>query len=346
MISKYVVICVIWTSPLQAWWSMGHRLVGYIGEKKLNSQTRSILEPLLKQHIEPYDSKLIESLSSFPDASIWFDFVKNNQIPDLHATHYINIPLAFHEVNHTFTRAELMERLTRARMENPYNVIECLNWSLYQLAGYFTDQQVTTQRAAALRYLLHLMGDLHQPLHVISLILPNGQGDEGGNKLRLRHPIGVKNLDREVQQIDKLHMVWDSALGSLLQDSVQSAAQPREDRQAILDQAYQELERKFGGQPDSDANYHLISEWAISTFLVAQTQIYQKIRLPQENALDAKARILVDLIPSSEQYQKDVAPLAQQAIWKGGVHLAKTLNLLQEKKFQYMDWQKNWEPML
>ena len=342
-ISKWAVLCVMWTAPLQAWWSMGHRLVGYIGEKKLDPETRALLEPLLKQPIEPYNPDFIQSLSSFPDAAIWLDYVKNNRIPDLHKSHYINTPLSLEEVGQTLSRAEVMSRIQRTCANSQYNVIQGLNWSMYQLAGYFTDQQVTPERAAALRYFLHLMGDLHQPLHVISLIFPDGQDDEGGNKLRLTESIGVENLDHQVQKINKLHMIWDSAIGSITQDAVPSATKPRSDRLAVLEQTYQDLEQKFGNLPTGEGD--TISEWAVSTFLIAQTQIYQKIRVNLDSQ-DERGHVFVELLTSATQYQNTVAPIAQQAIWQGGVHLAEVLNALRDKKFEYPFLEQKGAPML
>lgn len=323
---------------------MGHRLVGYIGEKKLDPQTRVLLEPLLQQPIDVYNATLTRSLSSFSDAAIWMDEVKNSAIPDLHKNHYINTPLYLNEINQTLTRADVMERMMRTSTASPYNVFTCLNWSLYQLAGYFSDEQVTQERAAALRYLLHLMGDLHQPLHIISLMLSDRQDDEGGNKLRLTQPIEVENLDRQIQKVDKLHMVWDSTLGSITQDAIHSTIKPRNDRQEVLAQAYQDLETKFGNQPDTDITS--IPEWAVSLFFVAQTQIYQQIKI-NLTSKNEKSYIWVELTTSPAEYKNTVAPIAQQAIWKGGVRLAGLLNTLRVQKFQAPFAQKkNWAPML
>jgi hypothetical protein len=55
------------------------------------------------------------------------------------------------------------------------------------------------ERAEALKFLVHLIGDLHQPLHVVER-----HGDKGGNK-RL-----VFFLDR--QKAVSLHEVWDGLM--------------------------------------------------------------------------------------------------------------------------------------
>jgi hypothetical protein len=57
-------------------------------------------------------------------------------------------------------------------------------------------------RADALKYLVHFMGDLHQPFHAIERKLPDGKGDEGGNKVDVTF-FGERT---------KLHALWDSGL--------------------------------------------------------------------------------------------------------------------------------------
>jgi hypothetical protein len=57
-------------------------------------------------------------------------------------------------------------------------------------------------RADALKYLVHFVGDLHQPFHAVEGKLANGEGDQGGNKIK------VKFFGEE----DNLHSVWDTGL--------------------------------------------------------------------------------------------------------------------------------------
>src|SRR5215813_11625470 len=55
-------------------------------------------------------------------------------------------------------------------------------------------------RADALKYLVHFVGDLHQPFHAVEGKLANGEGDQGGNKIK------VKFFGED----DNLHSVWDT----------------------------------------------------------------------------------------------------------------------------------------
>ena len=53
----------------------------------------------------------------------------------------------------------------------------------------------------AVRFLVHYIGDLHQPLHTVARVNDDYKtGDEGGNKFKLP----------KVNNIDNLHSVWDS----------------------------------------------------------------------------------------------------------------------------------------
>jgi len=61
------------------------------------------------------------------------------------------------------------------------------------------------ERAAYLAWLIHLVGDIHQPLHCCSLVNETyPQGDKGGNEFY------VKPASRGI----KLHSLWDGLLGT------------------------------------------------------------------------------------------------------------------------------------
>jgi hypothetical protein len=65
-------------------------------------------------------------------------------------------------------------------------------------------------RAIRLCWLIHLLGDIHQPLHVATLVdvrVPELQhGDDGGNKLAIRTDRGAAPR--------QLHVFWDDLLGT------------------------------------------------------------------------------------------------------------------------------------
>jgi S1/P1 Nuclease len=86
----------------------------------------------------------------------------------------------------------------------------------------------TDQKAEALRYVMHLSGDLHQPLHCVSQITTqNPDGDHGGNLFPIQwnntdfhecacghdHEAGVLDNNQQQGHGANLHSYWDSAAG-------------------------------------------------------------------------------------------------------------------------------------
>jgi hypothetical protein len=69
------------------------------------------------------------------------------------------------------------------------------------------------ERASSLSWLIHLVGDIHQPLHCVALItqgFPPPKGDEGGNLFLVFRNQTAKDLN----QTTKLHSFWDQQLGA------------------------------------------------------------------------------------------------------------------------------------
>ncbi len=77
------------------------------------------------------------------------------------------------------------------------NIVTGIDFNTWLLAN---EQAPNAQRAVALCWVLHLMGDIHQPMHTGSLFSETTfeRGDLGGNRI----PIGERNL----------HSIWDQAL--------------------------------------------------------------------------------------------------------------------------------------
>ena len=149
------------------WYAEGHRLIARIAESRLTPHTAEAVRSILGG----------QSLAS---AASWADEIKA-QRPQTDPLHYVNIPLdsnryvAGRDCRTGRCLIAELERDRQALTETSSNDIE---------------------RAEALRFLVHLMGDLHQPLHV------SDNGDKGGNKRF------VWLEDHEF----KLHEVWDGEL--------------------------------------------------------------------------------------------------------------------------------------
>ncbi len=150
----------------RAWSVAGHALVGEIAEARLSPAARALVQELSG------DVPL-----SDPDLGAWADRVRDREGA---RWHFVNIPFA-------------SGRYTAAR-DCPQD--DCIVAALARFEATLADPRASAMvRGDVLRWLVHLVADLHQPLHA-------GDGrDRGGNELRVRVA--------ERPQVSNLHQVWD-----------------------------------------------------------------------------------------------------------------------------------------
>ena len=155
-------------SPALGWGKTGHRIVAALADAQLSGLARA--------HIR----ELLGDAESLDEAANWPDEMKSAPTPFWQKTaspwHYVTLNGVLYD--HAPSEGDALEALNRfaATLRDP-------NASL-------ADKQL------ALRFIVHLVGDLHQPLHVGKCC------DRGGNDVK------VKWFGRDLN----LHSVWDSAL--------------------------------------------------------------------------------------------------------------------------------------
>ena len=167
---KKLLFCIILIIPLVAegkWGPVGHRVVGEIAEAHLTKKARKKIAKVLDG----------ESLAM---ASTWMDFIKSeSKYRHMNPWRYATIP-----------DGQTYEEAGTPSEGDVISVIERLIQELK--TGVFRDED----EKFALKCLIHLVGDIHQPLHV-----GNGQDRGGNDKL-------VYFFGKRVN----LHQVWDSGI--------------------------------------------------------------------------------------------------------------------------------------
>ncbi|MEW6282532.1 MAG: S1/P1 nuclease, partial [Candidatus Eremiobacterota bacterium] len=124
-------------------------------------------------------------------ASVWPDRIRERGDRLSHATwHYVNLPYAV--------------GVEPPRPTSQENVV----WAIeHNRRILFDPGRSDRERAVALSWVLHLVGDVHQPLHACSRYAPDyPQGDRGGNDFLIR--TGSTSI--------RLHSYWDAAAAMLL----------------------------------------------------------------------------------------------------------------------------------
>lgn len=154
-----------------AWGMLGHRIVGEIATGYLSSKTKAAIQKILGN----------ESIAM---ASNWADFIKSDSnFRYLNTWHYINL-----EKNLSYV--QFRQELNKDTAVDAYTKLNFLIRSLKN-KSLAKDKQVLF-----LRLLIHIVGDIHQPLHVSPV------GSTGGNDIKLNWFTLPSNL----------HRVWDEHL--------------------------------------------------------------------------------------------------------------------------------------
>jgi hypothetical protein len=151
---------------LISWGFKGHRAVATIAQNHLSSNTAYVVSAYL-------GGQPMEMVSTWAD---------ENRDPKTAPWHFINLPLG---LNH--------EQFVKTVQESEGTVYTAI---LKMEAALKNPAASTPQKNEALKYLIHFVGDAHQPMHV------SRKEDKGGNTLQLRFDEKGTNL----------HSLWDSKL--------------------------------------------------------------------------------------------------------------------------------------
>jgi hypothetical protein len=220
-----------WARPGAAWTKAGHMGIAALAYDALPEKTRAELVALLREHPRFQQdfaarsplSAAEEARWTFMWAAVWPDLARGQ--PEFHRSnwHYVNLPLtlqgravvscrearAAYPASHRKVQAELARRLPERAEKTaeagwltpvgPDEIRPALAWASRTLQ----DRSLpAAQRALALSWVLHLVGDAHQPLHAVALF-DAGRfefGDRGGNEILVKGQ-------------GPLHKVWDALLG-------------------------------------------------------------------------------------------------------------------------------------
>ena len=244
-VSKHVLLCatVILLAPLHgfAWGDIGHRVVGRIASRYLNPQTKAAIVDLLK-----VDSKLNQSyyISNCPEVlsladkpvlneseaaifieaglaciASWADPPLKKERVYTSNWHFVDIPVNLRGQGGPVVSAFDVTR--ECRMNDKRG--DCAFLALKRLKPVLANQrELAGSRAEALKFIVHIIGDLHQPLHCITdknnASNPSDHGDIGGNLkiVQFNVPAWEGNANKDVNprwdQKWNLHSVWDEGL--------------------------------------------------------------------------------------------------------------------------------------
>ena len=294
----------------RAWGCKGHQTVALIAEKHVTKEARQLVDKLLGEN--PIEPKLKRGCGNttpdfMVDASTWPDDVRNERHNG--PWHYIDIPRGKH----------------KGSIEEYCGADGCVTRAIEEQRSILKDKSADpVKRAEAMRYLIHFVGDMHQPLHAIN------NGDNGGNCVPVKylHHEPLLNLlhsERE-DYSPNLHQVWDTEI-------------VERDMEVSNPHRYaDELDEKFRAESESweAAGIH-VENWAWEVHERAETEVYEafSVKMPIEPDVKPKGcsdnnhigkRQFEKHLTVDETYQSRAAKTAGKSLAEAGVRLAMILN--------------------
>jgi len=259
-----------------AWNALGHEVVANIAYEHLNPKVKETVDQLVSQFSKEYPT-----FTTFNQMAIWPDKLREQKIESFTHWHYIDFAFSddgtelknIADTDNIIWAFPLIEKPLANVKANPY------------------------ERARFLAFLIHFMGDIHQPLHTTSRIsakYPNG--DLGGNLFYLKYPA---NDPKTIS----LHTLWDQGIDLFTGDTTDVNVH------ALAQNITSQFPESYFGTKinDVDPNHWGQEGFSISTVLVYAT--------PEKT------------VPN-EYYLIDAHNMCEERIALAGYRLAKVLNNL------------------
>jgi len=210
VIAAFLFIVVNLPQLAFGWGREGHQIVAAVAEDHLDETTKVMIQSLI-------GNNHLYSIAS------WADDI-HNQRPETGGWHYVNIPLG--------------SEYDAARDCAPPK--SCIVAKIDDFVKVLTDKRAPREeRAEALKFIVHFLGDIHQPLHAV------GEA-RGGNGI---HVVFLETTACNSYGCNNLHGVWDTSM--ILQAGMDREAYVQHEEELIRSQ---NLERLDGGTPELWAN--------------------------------------------------------------------------------------------
>jgi hypothetical protein len=259
----------------EAWGPSGHRIVALVAMKHLTPQARAQVKAILGD----------ETLA---DVANWADDVREER-PETARWHFVNLPRSASAFSRTRDCADVDG--------GP----GCAVTAIERFAAVLSDASSTPgARADALKFIVHFVGDIHQPLHV------SFADNRGGNNIK------VKFFNRD----SNLHKVWDSGIiGRAGLSDAEFASELEFELRGKTGEEEFGLTGTTTRQRVAQVQAGTIDSWANESFALAKSNAYDSV---PENS-NPPPRL-------GQPYYDTNWPVVDFQLIRGGLRLARILN--------------------
>lgn len=282
----FLILCT--PSISLGWGAGGHMMVASIAFSRLNPRAKAQAKTLLALAINP--AAVSAKSKDFVNAAHWPDDLRQFPEFDLFKPlHFIDQPFS---LDGTPLPAVPTPDIITALADN----VNILKTS--------TDKNAQAQ---ALRFIIHFVGDIHQPLHCATRVdSAHPQGDRGGNLVSIKVPVTGGKL-----KTTNLHSYWDGGIGSFPKTGANF-------KPPALSKIGPAAARAKVGNPDTDPDLKLndpfnFQGWAAESLTAAKDTAYAGMT----NGAKPNAT-----------YRSKALKVARKRVAWGGYRLAALLNTI------------------
>lgn len=253
--------------PTLAFWSTGHMIIARIAFEELKVNDPEYFDQIQKE-IDILKNFTLEDNHTFVESAVWADDNKAIQWGAFSNWHFVDTPV----IGEGF-EGEIEEDHANA------------TWATYEMIKTLKNKNKPKFNnglalSFAWRYLIHLVGDLHQPLHASSLFsgdFPNG--DRGGNSFKITFS--------EDKQVKNLHALWDACVGQYGSIFAPISESEWEYLGTVSDDLRKEFPREAVQERISQLDERV---WADESYVISRDVVYADIEMNSEPSAEYIAR--------------------------------------------------------
>jgi hypothetical protein len=302
-----LVIALVLPQSVLAWNGTGHRLVASIAWDNLSDTARkNIVQLMLKA---PKGNCLRELFKSsdgdrefFVEAATWPDILRGGkgvpaQCTNLHKPEW-------HFKDRFWSGFSGDSQNPPKDLNRPLAKVNAVE-RLEMFRPFVNGTGKVGDRAMDVAWILHLVGDIHQPLHTSGRVTATEQnGDGGGNTFF----VGPTMIIKGKKVTPKLHGFWDNIVDNA------EPRKPNEGNVSYIKRLTEKFESDFPKSHFTNLQPAQFDKWAIESLRKAQQNAYPKT--------------LKRGVSPSSQYQTNTFRIAEESIAEAGYRLADLLEVI------------------
>ena len=303
-----LLLVLVLSVPAYGWSDTGHMAVAFVAYKRLNPQTRARVDALvgLNPNFNTFSSKIPSGTSAanrrlmlFMLAATWPDFIKGDGVHHSDGPDGGNTPpsdgtaanntgypdTAMHKYWHFIDRPFSPDNTD---LEDP--PVPNAQTQIAAFRAVLASNSPDALKSYDLCWLLHLVGDVHQPLHAATRFTQaQSGGDDGGNGVTVR----------DGSQTKRLHAFWDGILGT-----------SKKPADAVA------VGQALANAPTAAGNNLDVNDWLDESFNAAKATVYKQPPIGVGNGP----------FTITAAYRSSAKALARKRVALAGARLANILN--------------------